>query len=74
MKTRSLVRVLVVLLVVVAATVTFEALNTAAKAHCAKGIKPCSANQVGESCDPNNPGLVCSAQADGAYCCLAYAP
>lgn len=49
---------------------------SAADAHkgCGHGIKPCSASQVGLPCNPNNPGIICSAQANGSYCCLAYAP
>jgi hypothetical protein len=37
-------------------------------------VKACNANQVGQPCDPNNLNVICSAQADGSYCCLAYAP
>lgn len=40
---------------------------------CPPGIRSCRASQVGQLCDPNNPALICSAQANGAYCCLAYA-
>ena len=40
---------------------------------CPPGIRSCPASQVGQLCDPNNPALICSAQANGAYCCLAYA-
>ena len=40
---------------------------------CPRGAKPCPASQVGQVCDPSNPALLCSAQANGAYCCLAYA-
>jgi hypothetical protein len=65
-----------VLAVIVVATIGFHALRTeaAAGSHCQRGVKACSANQVGQPCDPNNPSLICSAQANGAYCCLAYAP
>ncbi len=42
--------------------------------NCGHGIRPCSASQVGQPCDPNNPSFVCSAQANGAYCCLPYVP
>jgi hypothetical protein len=42
--------------------------------HCAHGIKSCSASRVGQPCDPNDLNVICSAQADGSYCCLAYAP
>src|SRR5438105_8572287 len=31
---------------------------------CPKGIQPCSAQQVGQPCDPNNLGVLCSAQAN----------
>ena len=54
-----------------------QSLRTQAAAggnHCPRGIKSCSASQVGQPCNPNNPGIICSAQADGSYCCLAYAP
>ena len=37
---------------------------------CPPGIRSCPASQVGQLCDPNNPALICSAQANGAYCCL----
>ena len=40
---------------------------------CGHGIKRCSASQVGLPCDPSNPGVICSAQSNGSYCCLAYA-
>jgi hypothetical protein len=42
--------------------------------HCPHGVKACSAAEVGQPCDPQSPGVICSAQADGSYCCLAYAP
>ena len=45
----------------------------AAAQGCPKGVQPCSAQQVGLPCNTNNPSIVCSAQANGAYCCLAYA-
>ena len=41
---------------------------------CGHGIRPCDASQVGQPCNPSNPGVICSAQANGSYCCLAYAP
>jgi hypothetical protein len=59
------------------ATLGVQALRAQAApggAHCARGVKSCSASQVGQPCNPNNPGVICSAQADGSYCCLAYAP
>jgi hypothetical protein len=49
--------------------------EAAAAAHgCGKGIQSCNANQVGQPCNPNNLNVLCSAQTNGAYCCLAYAP
>jgi hypothetical protein len=41
---------------------------------CPKHIERCSADQVGQPCHPDNLNVLCSAQANGAYCCLAYAP
>jgi hypothetical protein len=54
--------------------VSIELSGTEARKGCGHGIRPCSANQVGQPCDPRNPGVICSAQANGTYCCLAYAP
>jgi hypothetical protein len=45
-----------------------------AQAGCGKGIKACPASEVGQPCDPRNLSLICSAQASGAFCCLAVAP
>jgi hypothetical protein len=77
MSARQLLRMGLVFMVVVVAAMGFHALRTEAAPggnHCPRGIKPCSAVQVGQPCDANNPNLICSAQANGAYCCLAYAP
>jgi hypothetical protein len=66
-----------VLAAIVVATMGVHALRTEAAAggnHCARGVKACSAAQVGQACNPNHPNVICSAQADGSYCCLAYAP
>jgi len=41
---------------------------------CGPGGQTCKASQVGQPCDPNNLNVLCSAQRNGAYCCLAYAP
>jgi len=41
---------------------------------CPRHIERCSAEEVGQPCHPNNLNVLCSAQANGAYCCLAYAP
>ena len=41
---------------------------------CPRHIERCSAQQVGQPCHPDNLNVLCSAQANGAYCCLAYAP
>jgi hypothetical protein len=51
-----------------------ETVNAGKGKGCGHGIKPCDASQVGQPCDPSNPGIICSLQANGAYCCLAYAP
>jgi hypothetical protein len=72
-----IVRVGLVLSVIVAAAVGTSALRTEAAAggnHCPRGVKKCSASQVGQPCDPNNLNIICAAQANGSYCCLAYAP
>ncbi len=66
-----------VLIAIVATTTGFQALQSRADrpaGHCARGVQPCNAGQVGQPCNPNKPNVICSAQADGAYCCLAYAP
>ena len=41
---------------------------------CGHGIQSCDASQVGQPCDPSNLNVICSAQSNGKYCCLAYAP
>ena len=41
---------------------------------CPRHIERCSAGEVGQPCHPDNLNVLCSAQANGAYCCLAYAP
>jgi len=77
MNPRAMLRVSVVLAVIVVATIGLQAIRTEAAAgghHCTHGVKTCSASQVGQPCNPNNPNIICSAQANGSYCCLAYAP
>ena len=77
MKARTMLRAGWVFVALIVATVGMQALRTQAAAggnHCSRGVKTCSAAQVGQPCNPNNPGIVCSAQANGSYCCLAYAP
>jgi hypothetical protein len=77
MKARTMFRVGTVLAVLLVATVGTRALRVEAARHgnhCPRGIKTCAASQVGQPCDPNNLNVICSAQADGSYCCLAYAP
>ena len=77
MKTTASFRVTSALFVILAATVGVRALQAQAAPHgnhCARGVKACSASQVGQPCDPNNLSVICSAQANGSYCCLAYAP
>jgi hypothetical protein len=76
MNPRTILRVGAVLVVLFVATVGLRALRAEAARggnHCSRGIKTCSASQVGQPCDPNNLSVICSAQADGSYCCLAYA-
>lgn len=77
MKPRTLFRVGLVSLALVAAGAGFGSLTSVADPghkHCPRGIRSCSASQVGQPCDPNNLNVICSAQANGSYCCLAYAP
>jgi hypothetical protein len=44
------------------------------KGGCGPHVQACAASQVGQPCSPNNLNVICSAQSNGAYCCLAYAP
>jgi hypothetical protein len=44
------------------------------KGGCGPHVQACSASHVGQPCSPNNLNIICSAQSNGAYCCLAYAP
>src|SRR5258706_14412276 len=77
MKLRTMFRVGLVLATIVVATIGVHALRTEAAAggnHCGHGVKTCTASQVGQPCDPNNLSLICSAQANGSYRCLAHAP
>lgn len=71
-------RVMMGLLVAGVVSMGVMALATATHAGgpkgCARGIRACDASRVGQPCDPKNPGVICSAEANGAYCCLAYAP
>ena len=48
--------------------------TTANGKGCPMHIERCSAARVGQPCHPDNLNVLCSAQANGAYCCLAYAP
>lgn len=36
--------------------------------------RQCSAQQVGQPCNPGDLNVLCSQQSNGHYCCLAYAP
>lgn len=77
MKTTRLARVVLSATVLAVAALGAQALVSDALAgghKCPRGIRSCSASQAGQPCDPNNPGIVCSAQANGSYCCLAFAP
>ena len=76
MKTRTMVRTGWAFAAITVAAMGLGALRTEAAAdgsHCSRGVKSCSASQAGQPCNPNNPGIVCSAQADGSFCCLAVA-
>ena len=77
MKARTVVRVGLVLVLTILTTIALRGIQPEAARggnHCAHGIKSCSASRVGQPCDPNDLNVICSAQADGAYCCLASAP
>ncbi len=71
---RALAMVLALCAVVLAVQALLVDSHAADGRKCPKGVRQCSASQAGQPCDPSNPNLVCSAQADGSYCCLAYAP
>jgi hypothetical protein len=76
MTPRTMLRTAWVLSAILVATFGAATLRTQAAAggnHCTRGVKTCSASQVGQPCDPNNLNIICSAQANGSYCCLAYA-
>jgi hypothetical protein len=75
MKPRTTFRVGSVLLLIIVASTGIQALRTEAAAQkCPRGVRACSAAQVGQPCDPNNLNIICSAQSGNRYCCLAYAP
>ena len=77
MKRRTMLRVGWVLATIIVVSIGLHALRTEAARggnHCARGVKSCTASQVGQPCDPSSLSVLCSAQADGSYCCLAYAP
>ena len=77
MKPRTMLRVGWVLATIIVASIGMHALRTEAARggnHCSRGVKSCTARQVGQPCDPSNLNVICSAQANGSYCCLAYAP
>jgi hypothetical protein len=77
MKARTLARVASILALTILTTIALRGIQPKAAQggnHCARGIKSCSAHHVGEPCDPNDANVICSAQADGSFCCLASAP
>lgn len=79
MKKGISLRVLVIVATLSIAAFGFQSLIGDAHAasgnrKCARGVQSCSASQVGQPCNPNNLNVLCSAQANGSYCCLAYAP
>lgn len=76
MSRRTMLRASWVLATIAVATIGFQGLRTEAAPggnHCARGVKTCSASQVNQPCNPNNLNIICTAQANGSYCCLAYA-
>jgi len=76
MNARKLLRVVWVVVVLAVATTGFHALRTQAASggrHCDRGVKACTASQVGQPCNPNNLNIICAAQTNGSYCCLASA-
>jgi hypothetical protein len=79
MNGKSVLRVVPLAIALVAGVVAVHALMGDAhaasdKRRCAHGVQACSASQVGQPCDPRNLNVICSAQSNGGYCCLAYAP
>ncbi len=71
---RALAFVLTLCAVLLAAQSLLVDAHAADGRKCPRGVRQCSATQVGQPCDPGNPSLICSAQANGSYCCLAFAP
>ncbi len=71
---RAVALVLALCAVLLAARALVADAQAAVGPKCPRGVRQCSATQVGQPCDPSNPSLICSAQANGSYCCLAYAP
>ena len=77
MTTKAILRAGCVLATILVATIGIGALRSEAAAggrRCGHGVQACTASQVGQPCDPNNLNVLCSAQSNGSYCCLAYAP
>jgi hypothetical protein len=79
MKARTILRLVPVVAVALAAALSVQALASGIHANhggrkCPRGVQACSASQVGQPCDPSNLNVLCSAQSNGSYCCLAYAP
>lgn len=76
--TKIAVRWLAVVAVVCVVAFAVQALSSGAQAagnpKCPRGARQCDASQVGQPCDPSRPGIICSAQLNGSYCCLAYVP
>ena len=75
MRLGTMLRVGWVLATIVVASTGLYALRTEAAAQrCPRGVQACSAEQVGQPCNPNNLNIICSKQSGNRYCCLAYAP
>ena len=81
MRAKTLLQTLPIAAAVIAAVFAIQSLSAPVEAagdsshkKCAHGIQACDASQVGQPCNPNNLNIICSAQSNGHYCCLAYAP
>ena len=79
MRARTLLQTLTLVSAAIAVVIAIQALGGEAQAapshkRCPRGVQACDASQVGQPCNPNDLNVICSAQSNGGYCCLAYAP
>jgi hypothetical protein len=60
---------------VTASAATPEASTEDAYRHrrCGPGVQACTAEQVGQPCNPNDLFRLCLAQSNGSFCCLPFA-